>query len=155
MKQLKYKNGVLQSILAAVALTILLFIGFLIAFFLAYLFGDGFYISVLIVFLSLIALIWLLMVLRLIFSGTVIITDDEIKLCQGKRVKWRLQKSDIEECRYNKITWHDFILPIGIENMALLQFKLKGKGVSRNNCSLSIKQVNRICDVFGCSLKIM
>ncbi|MCH5162847.1 MAG: hypothetical protein J1G38_05100 [Clostridiales bacterium] len=155
-KTLKFKNGLYLEIAGASILTAWLIVFFAIVCLLAYIFdATTNYIIVLIVFSSVIAGLWIIIALIILFSGTVVVTDCEIKMVRFKKVKWCMQKADIEECRYNKFQWNTILLPIYIENEFLLQFKLNGKGVSKKNCSLSLKQVKRIQEELCYPLKIM
>lgn len=155
MKYLKFKNNLYLGLWGAGILTAWIIIAFGIASLLAYLFGESTkaFIIASIVFSSVIVGLWIIMGLYILLSGTVVITDSEIKLCRGKKVMWCYQKNDIETCRYNKFKWFYFLLPFGIENAFLLQFKLVGKGVSWKTCSLSLKQVTRIRDELGYPFK--
>ncbi|MCH5155686.1 MAG: hypothetical protein J1F69_03685 [Clostridiales bacterium] len=99
---------------------------------------------------SVIAGTWAIAGLIILLQTTVIVTENEIKLCRGKKIKWSISKDEILECIYNQIHWYDILVPISAINAFQLCFKLKNGVVSRKKvCSLSFKQVNIIRDKFN------
>lgn len=99
---------------------------------------------------SFIMLVWLISALVIILNKTVIVTTGEIKFCRGNKVKWCIKKEDIEECIYNEMKWYYFLIPISTINAYALQFKLKEKmKISKEFCSLSLKQVQKIQETFN------
>lgn len=94
--------------------------------------------------------VWLLSAIVIMLNKTVIVTSEEIKLCRGKKIKWSIKKEDIEECIYNEMKWYYFLVPISTINAYTLQFKLKEKmKISKEFCSLSLKQVQKIKETFN------
>lgn len=99
---------------------------------------------ILIVFASIIAFIWLVFLISILFSCKIIVSNDEIKAKRLGRVVWSLKKAEILLCIYNELQWWAFLLPIASINAGALQFKLQSGKISRHYCSLSQKQVDKI-----------
>lgn len=92
--------------------------------------------------------IWVLALIAMLFSKTVVVTENEIKMFRGKKVKWEIKKEDIVELIYTSMPWYSFLSPLSTINGFALQFKIKGKGIVRQYCLLSSKQVKKIEDMF-------
>lgn len=101
-------------------------------------------IIVLIVFACLIAVIWVIFLLSILFSSKIIIDNNEIKAKRFGRIVWSLKKSDILVCIYNEMHWWQVFVPIASINAGALQFKLQNGKISRHSCSLSQKQVDKL-----------
>ena len=99
---------------------------------------------VLIVFACLIAFIWLIFIISILFSSKIIINDNEIKAKRFGRIVWSFKKEEILVCIYNEVHWWQFLVPIASINAGALQFKLQSGKISRHSCSLSSKQVDKI-----------
>ncbi len=69
-------------------------------------------------------------------------------MCRSTKVKWSIKKEEIQECIYNEMKWYGFLFPTLTINSFALQFKIKGKGISKRFCSLSKKQVKIIQETF-------
>lgn len=95
-----------------------------------------------------IAGIWVLALIAMLFSKTVVVTENEIRMYRGKKMKWEIKKEDIVELIYTPMPWYAFLSPLSTINGFALQFKIKGKGIVRQYCSLSSKQVKKIEDMF-------
>ncbi len=97
---------------------------------------------------------WAIAGLIILLQTTVIVTENEIKLCRGEKIKWSIKKDEICKCIYNKAHWYDFLMPISAINAFQLSFKLNSGGISRKKvCSLSLKQVNTIREKFNYPIK--
>lgn len=104
----------------------------------------------LLIFGSTLICVWIIAFLSIILSRTVIVTSEEIKLCRGKKVKWRIKKEDIQECIYNAMKWYYFLVPISTINSFTLQFKMKEKmKISKEYCALSLRQVKKMQEIFN------
>ncbi len=99
---------------------------------------------VLIVFLCIIAFIWLVFLISILFSSKIIIDENEIKAKRFGRISWSFKKEEILLCIYNELHWWAFLLPIASINAGALQFKLQNGKISKHSCSLSQKQVDKI-----------
>ena len=97
---------------------------------------------------SVIAGIWGLALIAMLFGKTVVVTENEIRMYRGKKLKWEIKKEDIDELIYTPMPWYAFLSPLSTINGFALQFKLKGKGIVRQYCSLSRKQVRKIAETF-------
>ena len=98
---------------------------------------------------------WVIACLCLILQKTVIVTANEISVSRWEKVKWSIQKEQIIECIYTKVSWYACFFPISTINAYALQFKLLGKGISRKSCSLSYKQVKTIQEKFGYPVRVV
>ena len=99
---------------------------------------------------SIIAGVWAIAGLIILLQTTVIVTENEIKLCRGKKIKWSVSKDEISECIYNRVHWYDLLMPSSAINAFQLCFKFKNGVISRKKiCSLSLKQVNIIRDNYS------
>ena len=157
MEQLKFKNGLYQSIWNACLITVLALI-FIFLTIMYYLFDlQKSVTNVVIIGAAVVVGIWIIAGLVILFSGTVIVNATEIKLCHGNTVKWCIQKNDVNKCIHNgAMKWWYFFLPVDMSNAFILSFNLKGKGLSRKiNCSLSYKQVKSIKELFDYPIEII
>lgn len=99
---------------------------------------------------------WLISIVVMMLNKNVIVNSEEIKLCRGKKVKWSIKKDEIEECIYNEMKWYNFLFPVSTINAFMLQFRLKNKkSISKEFCSLSLKQVIQIGETFGYPIRII
>lgn len=146
-KELILKNSIrlnfAAAIFATIATILLVAIGFLMDYTIN-LKGDHDNILVLIVFGCIIAFIWTIFILSIIFSSKIIINEDEIKAKRLGRIVWCLRKEEILLCIYNELCWWHFLMPISGINAGALQFKLQNGKISRHYCSLSQKQIDKI-----------
>lgn len=99
---------------------------------------------VLIVFACIIAFVWLVFIVSILFSSKIIIDDNEIRAKKFGKIVWALKKEEILVCIYNEVHWWQFLMPIASLNAGALQFKLQSGKISRHSCSLSQKQVDEI-----------
>lgn len=151
MEQLKFRNYLFAIIYLAVFITVSIVFVSIFGIIMTYIFEDerDFTIVVVVGF-SVIIGVWIIAGIFILLQKTVIVTDTEIKLCRGKKVKWIIEKSEIKECIYNRAHWYDFIAPISAINAFMLQFQLKKRGVSRKKyCFLSYKQVKQMYTIFN------
>lgn len=94
--------------------------------------------------------VWLISGLVVLLNKTVIVTENEIRMYRGKKLKWSIKKEEIQECIYNEMKWYYVLFPISTINAFALQFRLKGKkSISKEFCSLSLKQVRLIQETFN------
>ncbi len=155
MEQIRFKNARSAVCYGALFVTVCTVICCVFGIIITYFFENARDFSVVfIVGASVIVGTWAIAGLIILLQTTVIVTENEIKLCRGKKIKWSIGKDEISECIYNKAHWYDFIMPISAINAFQLMFKLNNGVVSRKkSCSLSLKQVNVICEKFNYPIK--
>ncbi len=149
MDQIKFKNGLIAGCYCACFFTICTVFCCVFGIIMTYFFEDARdFTIVFIVGASVVVGIWMIAGLSILLQGTVIITESEISLGRGKKIKWSISKDEISECVYNKAHWYDFLIPISAINAFILHFKLQNGVIPRKKyCYLSLKQVNIIRDV--------
>jgi len=148
MKALILKNSIRLSFATAIFATcsvlFLAGVGFLLDYTINLKGEHNQVVLVLIVFACIIAFIWLVFIISILFSSKIIIDENEIKAKRFGRISWSLKKEEILLCIYNELHWWAFLLPIASINAGALQFKLQNGKISKHSCSLSQKQVDRI-----------
>lgn len=150
MEQVKFRNALNAVIYCAVFFTICVVLCCIIGIIMTYIFEDARdFTVVFIVGISVICGIWALAGLTIMLQNTVIVTENEIRLCRGKKTKWIVCKSELKECIYNKAHWYDFLMPIAAINAYIMHFKLSSGIISRKKyCSLSLKKARLMRDKF-------
>ena len=151
MEQIKFKNSLLPICVGACFVTELTVFCCVFCVLMTYFLEDARdFTIVLIVSASVIAGIWIIAGLLMLLQSTVVVTEEEIKLCRGKKNKWSIDKEEIKECLYSKARWYDFFIPISPVNASMLKFKLKdGSVIARKKyCFLTSKQVKMLRDKF-------
>lgn len=149
----------MRFLCCAAVLSVIIVIGGFMASILAYIFDDfkNFTLVALIA-MSIIAGIWIIAFLRLLFNKRLIVTEDDISLFRGHKVKWRIQRDSILELIfYDTLKWYMFVLPIpGMIDAPELCVRLMNGKVSTNyRCYLSLKNARIIAENFGYTLKII
>ena len=107
--------------------------------------------------------IWILYSLcLLLFAKTVIVTKEQVIVQKGKKIVWKLNSEDIEECVYQSLTAGDFIMPS--PNATAMIFKPKpNKSFSRKTrlgfvlsptISLSLKNAKKMIE-YGYNVRII
>ena len=157
MKELKFKNSVCAIIYGALFISIFLIFMCAIGFFLDYFIDKNsehqYTELILIIFGSIIILNWVVAIFLIIFSNTIIINENEIKLFYGKKVKFEIKKNNIKEIKYYKHKWFDFLIP----DSSLFLFCIISNNKTYPHCRvlLPLKTVKLIKENFDYPINIV
>lgn len=148
-KELLLKNNIWICLAVAVFATVCALLAAAIGFLLEYILVSedkhSNPIPIIIVFACIVLFVWLMFLLVVIFSSKIIISDEEIKAKRFDKTIWTIKKHEISKCIYNEMHfWRLIFNPIAAINSGCLQFKLQDGKISRHDCLLSKKQVDRI-----------
>ena len=102
-----------------------------------------------------IAVIWLMVILAICCAKRVEVTWEAIIVYRGKKEKWRIQKSELQECIYTRLHWWHMIDFIGGITACELHFRPHGQKISKHYLMLSMKRVVRLRDDFGYPIRII
>lgn len=155
--ELKFKNALFSVLYVASFASVCILLSGAICIFVTCIWEDGKDMFLcLIIFGSALLGVWIITCVVVLLSKTVIVTENEISIYRGKKLKYCVKKEDIEECIYNEMKWYNFLFPVSTINAFMLQFRLKNKkSISKEFCSLSLKQVIQIRETFGYPIRII
>lgn len=152
--EIRFKNAINSILYVSILASACIFLSAGICIFVTCIWEEGKdLVLCLLIFGCILLTIWIITIIIVISTKTVIISSDNIKLTRGKKIYWCLSKEDIDECLYNKMKWYYFLFPIATINAFALQFKLKNGKISRHYCSLSQRQIDKIKSSFDYPFK--
>ncbi len=154
MKELKFKNAVNISLYFACFFSLLVIIVSVILIALSYQDLNN-CINIIIIGGSIILCFWIVVGFVLLFSGTVIVNETEIKMCRGNKIKWILEKEKIKQCIYLETKWYGYLMPSYIDKALNLEFVLHNKSVYKKSCYITYKQVKKMLNEFNYPIKII
>ena len=98
--------------------------------------------------------IWSLYFLCMLFSKTIIITENDITIKRREKTLWSLKREDIFYCTYQKMNLFNFIIPD--PNAGTMMFKLKKTNkYYKNGFSISLKNAEEIIKHFDYKINII
>lgn len=161
--ELKFKNSdrlnLFVALFCSCGVTILFVFGFILSIIVGQTKDN---ILALEIFVSILLAIWIIyFIATFLFYKTIVVTEEKITLKKWKKILWSLNKEDISECVYQRLTGFNFYSP----NAAAMLFRLKGakkfavRKISKNlstpySITLSYKNVKKMLEI-GYNIRII
>lgn len=109
-----------------------------------------------IIFPCLIGGIWISIYLcSLLFAKTIWVNNNEIKVTRFNKELWVIKKENIEFCLYYRFKWWHLFIPVDALASGDLMFELKNGKISKYDCCLSSKQIEKIGDMFDYQIEVI